>query len=321
MGASIQARLVRRLLRLMTRLPWTAKPRFPPVREMEQGLTEEHERIIEDRRVRMEGLANLDTPHREARFEGVDAGGVPAKWVFGPGASQHRTVIYLHGGGYYAGSLTTHQGLAARISREAAVPLLLVDYRLAPEHPFPAAVQDAVQAYRWLLREGFSPERIAVAGDSAGGGLTVAAMLDLKASGDPLPAAGVCFSPWLDLALTGESVRARASADPILRASDLPFVAKCYLGSANPETPTASPLYGDLAGLPPILIQVGTHEILFDDSRRFAERAAKAGVPVQLEIWDGMFHVWQAYARILPEARRAIAQVGRFLRSTWETPG
>jgi len=316
--ASIRARLVRRLLLLIARLPGTAKPRFPLVREMAQGLTDEHERIIEDRRARMEGLARLDPPHREARFERVDAGGVRAEWVSGPGTSRDR-VVYLHGGGYYAGSLTTHQGLAARISREAAVPVLLVDYRLAPEHPFPAAVQDATRAYRWLLRQGFSPERIAVAGDSAGGGLAVAAMLDLKASGEPLPAAGVCLSPWLDLALTGESIQAKASVDPILRASDLPFVAKCYLGSADPETPTASPLYGDLAGLPPILIQVGTHEILLDDSRRFAERAAQAGVPVQLEIWDGMFHVWQAYARILSEARRAIARVGEFLRARWET--
>ncbi len=149
----------------------------------------------------------------------------------------------------------------------------------------------------------------------------VAAMLDLKAAGEPLPAAAVCLSPWFDLAGTGESIRTRASLDPSIRSSDLAFVARCYLGPVDPETPTASPLYGDLAGLPPILIQVGTDEILLDDSRRFAQKATEAGVPVQLEIWDDMFHVWHAYARFIPEARSAIEKIGEFLRSTWGRAG
>jgi acetyl esterase/lipase len=201
---------------------------------------------------------------------------------------------------------------------EAGAPLLLVDYRLAPEHPFPAALEDATRSYRWLLRRGSSPERIAVAGDSAGGGLTVAAMLEWKASGQPVPAAGVCLSPWFDLAMTGESIRTKASVDPTLRPSDMSFVAWCYLRSADPKTPTASPLYGDLTGLPPILIQVGTNEILLDDSRRFADRAGQMGVSVQLEIWDEMFHVWHAYFQFVPEARKAIAAIGEFLRSHWK---
>jgi acetyl esterase/lipase len=252
-------------------------------------------------------------------FQRVDADGVRAEWVQGGSAKDNRAVLYYHGGGYYGGSVSTHRGFAARISLAADARLLLVDYRLAPENPFPAAVEDATHAYRWALRQGLSPDRLAMAGDSAGGGLAVAAMLELKASGDPLPAAGVCLSPWFDLALTGQSIQAKASVDPTLRASDLPFVAQSYLGSADPRTPTASPLYGDLTGLPRILIQVGTDEILLDDSRRFADRAGKMGVSVKLEIWEGMFHVWQAYAGLFPEARLAINEIGEFLRSSWKS--
>jgi monoterpene epsilon-lactone hydrolase len=317
--ASIRARLMWRLIELSARLPWTAKPPFPSVEEVAQGLTEEHKEIIEARRARMERMARRAAPPREARFRRVDADGVPVTWVSGPGAKQDRAILYLHGGGYYAGSLTTHQALTSKISMEAGAPLLLVDYRLAPEHPFPAAVEDATCAYRWLLRRGLSPERIAVAGDSAGGGLTVAAMLELKASGEPLPAAGVCLSPWFDLAMTGESIRTKASVDRTLRPSDMPFVAWCYLQSADPKAPTASPLYGDLTGLPPILIQVGTDEILLDDSRRFAEKANQMGVSVRLDIWDEMIHVWHAYSRFIPEARNAIAAIGEFLRLHWKS--
>ncbi len=315
--ASIRARLMWRLLELSARLPGTAKPPFPSVEEVAQGLTEEHKEIIAARRARMERMARRAGPPKEARFEPVDAGGVPAAWVSTPEAKQDQAILYLHGGGYYAGSLTTHQALAANISLEADARVLLVDYRLAPEHPFPAAVEDATQAYRWLLRRGLPPERMAVAGDSAGGGLAVAAMLEWKASGEPLPAAGVCLSPWFDLALTGESIETKASVDPILRPSDMPFVAWCYLRSADPKTPTASPLYGDLTGLPPILVQVGTDEILLDDSRRFAERGRRMGVSVRLDIWDEMIHVWHAYSRFVPEARKAIAAIGAFLKATW----
>jgi acetyl esterase/lipase len=267
----------------------------------------------------MERLARRNPPPHGTETQGADADGVRAEWVQGPGVAANRTVIYFHGGGYYGGSLSTHRGLAARLSLTADAPLLLVDYRLAPENPFPAAVEDATRAYRWALRRGLPPDRLALAGDSAGGGLAVAALLELKASGDPFPAAAVCLSPWFDLALTGESIVTKASVDPILRVSDLPFVAQCYLGSTDPRTPTASPLYGDLTGLPPILIQVGTDEILLDDSRRFADRAGPLGVAVQLEIWEGMFHVWQAYAGIFPEAGKAIEKIGEFLRANWKS--
>lgn len=319
--ASLRARLARTFLVWSARFPWTAKPRFPSIEEAAKGSPADYQHIFVERRARMERLARRNPPPRGTEFQGLDADGVCAEWVKGRGARDNRAVLYFHGGGYYGGSLSTHRGLAARLSLEADARLLLVDYRLAPEHPFPAAVEDATRAYRWALRQDISPERLAVAGDSAGGGLAVAAMLELKASGDPLPAAGVCLSPWLDLALTGESIESKASADPILRVSDLPFVAQCYLGSADPRTPTASPLYGDLTGLPPILIQVGTDEILLDDSRRFAERAGQMGVSVQLEIWEEMFHVWQAYARIFPEGRKAIEKIGEFLRSSWDASG
>jgi acetyl esterase/lipase len=266
----------------------------------------------------MERMARRSRPLPDTRFERVDSDGVPAAWVSSPAAAPDRVILYLHGGGYYGGSLTTHQGLASRLSKGAGAPVLLADYRLAPEHPFPAAVEDATKSYRWLLHRGFSPERIAVAGDSAGGGLAVAAMLELKASGEALPAAAVCLSPWFDLAMTGESIETKASVDRILRPSDMPFVVWCYLRSVDPRTPTASPLYGDLSGLPPLLIQVGTDEILLDDSRHFAERARQATVSVRLDIWEGMIHVWHAYARFVPEAREAIAQIGEFLRSQWK---
>ncbi len=319
--ASLRFQMLKRSLAFTARLPGMSKPPFPSADELSGGLSDEHRRIIEERRARMERMARLSPPPEGTQIERVDAGGVPSAWITHPDVRQDRALVYLHGGGYYAGSLKTHQGLAARIALAAGARVLLVDYRLAPEYPFPAAVEDATRAFRWLLRQGFAPERVAVAGDSAGGGLAVAAMLALKADGEPLPAAAACLSPWFDLAGTGESIRTRASLDPAIRSSDLAFVARCYLGRADPETPTASPLYGDLAALPPILIQVGTDEILLDDSRRFARKAEQAGVPVQLEIWDDMFHVWHAYARFIPEARRAIEKIGRFLRSTWDRRG
>jgi epsilon-lactone hydrolase len=314
---SLRARMTRALLSSSAKIPWTAKPRFPSIEEASAWSPGDIRQVIEQRRARMERLARRNPPLEGTGFQAADADGVRAEWVAAPGVSQSQAVLYFHGGGYYGGSVTTHRSLAAHISREADARVLLADYRLAPENPFPAAVEDARRAYCWLLRQGLSPERLALAGDSAGGGLAVAAMLALKASGDTLPCAGVCLSPWLDLALTGQSLETKAPLDPILRASDLPFVARMYLGSADPTTPTASPLYGDLADLPPIFIQVGADEILIDDALRFAERARRRGVSVHLEIWDGMFHVWQAYTRLVPEARRAIARIGEFLRTTW----
>jgi monoterpene epsilon-lactone hydrolase len=220
----------------------------------------------------------------------------------------------LHGGGYTIGSVKTHRELISRVSRAADARVLAIDYRLAPEHPFPAAVEDATAAYRWLLEGGVDPTRIVIAGDSAGGGLTLAALVALRDAGNPLPAAGVCLSPWVDLEGVGESMTTRAEADPIVQREGLLEDAKAYLGDADPRTPLAAPLYADLTGLPSLLIQVGTAETLLDDSTRLAERARSAGVDVVLEPWEDMIHVWHFFASMLPEGQQAVDRVGEFIR-------
>jgi acetyl esterase/lipase len=215
--------------------------------------------------------------------------------------------------GYVIGSINTHRDLASRLSLAAAARVLLIDYRLAPEHPFPAAVDDATAAYRWLLSSGADPSHMVIAGDSAGGGLTVATLVALRDAGTPLPAAGVCLSPWVDLECSGESMTTKAAADPMVRRDGLMKMAEWYLAGQPPRTPLAAPLYADLSGLPPLLIQVGTAEVLLDDSTRLAERARKAGVTVTLEPWEDMIHVWQAFAALLPEGRQAIDRIGEFI--------
>ena len=215
---------------------------------------------------------------QDVGYEPVDAVGVSAEWTRAPNAAADRVVLYLHGGGYVMGSVETHRLLVADLSRAAAVRILSLDYRLGPEHPHPAAVDDAVCAYRFLLGQGVAADRIAIAGDSAGGGLTVAALLALSEAGDPLPAAGICISPWLDLTLSGASMDTKADVDPMVSRDVLQQMADAYLAGAEPTAPTASPLFGDLTGLPPLLIQVGTAETLLDDSRRLAERAKSVDV-------------------------------------------
>jgi acetyl esterase/lipase len=196
--------------------------------------------------------------------------------------------------------------------------VLLIDYRLAPEHPHPAAVEDSTRAYRWLLETGSNPKRMAIAGDSAGGGLTVATLVALRDAGVPLPAAAVCLSPWVDLEGIGESMTTKAAVDPMVQREPLLRMASMYLAGQDPRTPLAAPLYADLRGLPPLLIQVGTAETLLDDSVRLAERARAAGVQVTLEPWEDMIHVWQAFAAMLPEGQQAIERIGEFLRQHWQ---
>ena len=225
-------------------------------------------------------------------------------------------VLYLHGGGYVMGSLATHRNLAARVSRATAGRALLLDYRLAPEHPFPAALEDAVAGYRWLLSEGHDPGRLALAGDSAGGGLVLATLVLLRTSGDSLPAAAVCLSPWTDLALTSESMETRADSDPAVDRVTLQHWAEHYLGGSDPLHPLASPLYADLAGLPPLLLLVGTAEVLLDDAARVARKAVVAGVEVVHEQWPELGHVFAAYANT-PEAAEAVALIGGFLDEHW----
>jgi len=228
-----------------------------------------------------------------------------------PEARNDRGVLYLHGGGYVLGSLDTHAELMARIAASCRAPVLGVDYRLAPESPFPAAVDDAVTSYERLIDQGIKPESIVLAGDSAGGGLALACMLALKAADKPLPAGAMLLSPWSDLTATGESIKTRAKVDPMISPELLQPMADTYIGGADAANPLISPLFGELAGLPPLLIQVGDYEILLDDSTRLAAAAKTAGVSVELEIFDGGFHVFQNQPH-LPESAQALASMGKF---------
>lgn len=245
----------------------------------------------------------------------VRAGSRPAEWLVPAGADEGRVVLYFHGGAYVLGSPQSHRHLAAALGESAAAAVLVPDYRLAPEHPFPAAVDDALAAYHWLLGVGVAPVRVAVAGDSAGGGLALALLLRLREAGEPLPAAGVLVSPWADLTCASGSHTHRAAADPVLRSEELRRMAELYLGGADAHAPLASPVFADLQGLPPLLVQVGSDEVLFDDARRVAQRATAAGVDVRFEEWPEMIHVWHWYFPLLEEGRAALAAAGRFLRT------
>ena len=270
---------------------------------------------VEQTRAGFEQMASLFPLPADVKVEPIDAGGVKSEWITTPGVDNGRAVLYLHGGGYVIGSPNTHRELASRISRAAKARVLLIDYRLAPEHPFPAAVEDSVAAYRWMLKSGLKPERIAVAGDSAGGGLTVATLVAIKDAKLPMPAAGVPMSPWVDLEGIGDSMKTKAAIDPMVQKEGLLQMAKAYLNGQDARTPLAAPLYADLSGLPPLLIQVGTAETLMDDSTRLAERAKKAGVKVTLEPWENMIHVFQVFAGMLDEGQQAIDKAGDFIRA------
>lgn len=258
----------------------------------------------------------------DTRTEPALAFGVDAKWIDAPGVSRRRVLVYFHGGGFRIGSVRSHHDLMARLSAAADCRVLGVNYRLAPEHRFPAPIDDALAAYRWLLAEGIAPPQIALAGDSAGGGLVLSTVLSQRAQALPLPSALALLSPWTDLAASGDSYRSRAALDPIHQRDTILAVARSYLGEGvDAREPLASPLYADPSGFPPTLIQVGDLETVLDDSRNFAERARAAGVDVRLEVWDRMIHVFQQFASELPEARSAIASIGRFLREHWQDAG
>jgi phosphinothricin tripeptide acetyl hydrolase len=252
--------------------------------------------------------------------EVMDVGvrGVPAQWLRPRGAGPV-TVLYLHGGGYVIGSSRSHRHLAAAIARAAGGAALVPDYRRAPEHRFPAAVEDAVAVYRGLLDDhGAAPGAVAIAGDSAGGGLTVATLLALREAGVPLPAAAVLISPWTDLTCSQPSHATRAAVDPIVDASLLARMAAAYLGPADARAPLASPLHGDLRGLPPLLVQVGSDEVLLDDATLLVARARAAGVEATLEVWDRMVHVWHWFLPMLDEAPAAVGRIGAFVRQRTE---
>jgi monoterpene epsilon-lactone hydrolase len=246
--------------------------------------------------------------------EPVAAGGVDGEWISPANAPDDKAILYFHGGGFRIGSIASHRDLIAQIARASCCRVLAINYRLAPEHRFPAARDDALAAYDWMLQQELKPANIAFAGDSAGGNLALAAMLALRERGRPLPAAAALMSPWTDLAATGASYVSRAEADPIHQRPMILALAKNYLGGqGDPCDPLVSPLYADLQNLPPLLIQVGDRETVLEDSVMLADKARAAGVAVDLQVWDGMIHVFQMFGAELPEAHRAIADIARFL--------
>jgi monoterpene epsilon-lactone hydrolase len=277
-----------------------ARPRATEIAQM---------RLDADARGRAVGLA------ADVTVQPVDANGVHAEWTSTPDADPSKAILYLHGGGYVICSLDSHRHLAAETGRASGARTLAIDYRLAPEHPFPAPIEDTVAAYRYLLASGLKPNGIALAGDSAGGGLVVGALLAIREAGLPLPACGWCISPWVDMEALGESFTDRAAADPTVQKATIQMMAQLYLGGADPRHPHAAPLYGDLRGLPPLLIQVGAAETLLDDSVALARKAGAADVIVDLQIWPEMIHIWHIYFPMLAAARRAIAAGGYFVRN------
>jgi len=245
----------------------------------------------------------------------VTAGGVPAHWLAAPGTDPGRVLLFLHGGGFVFGSLRSDGELAARLGRAGGMRVLLPEYRLAPEHPFPAAIDDVLAAWRWLRADqGLSARSLAVAGDSAGGGLAVALLVAARDAGEALPAAAVLMSPTVDLTSSGASMTERVDQDPFSTPAMLRQFASDYLAGADPKTPLASPLFAPLAGLPPLLIQVGTADLLLSDSERLAAAASQAGVDVTLEVGEGLPHVYPILLGT-PEAAEATEQTGKFLRA------
>jgi acetyl esterase/lipase len=293
---SLQAELVRAGLR------WVIK------RRIDRDLSLEQHRQFAAAMKRL-----VPAPPATTRTFAVDADGISADLISVPASEEDRHILFLHGGAFVVGSPRHYRHVTWRIASAARARVLALDYRLAPEHPFPAALEDAVTAYHWLLAEGADPQRVAVMGDSAGGGLVFSLLLRLRDEGSPLPAAAAALSPWTDLALTGASLMLNAASDPMISPDGPPLFVGDYLGGADPRAPYVSPLYGDPAGLPPTIIQVGSDEVLRDDAVRMAHRMRAAGCHVELEIWRRMPHVWHTFVPLIPEARRAIERIGTFL--------
>jgi epsilon-lactone hydrolase len=250
---------------------------------------------------------------RTCEITPVDAGGVPAEWFTLAEPDSGRRILFLHGGGYVLFSTTLYRDLIYRIARASNARVLAINYRLAPEHPYPAAVDDAMAAYRWLLKTGVKPSRVAVMGDSAGGGLSLVLLMKLRDKKLPLPACAVCMSPWTDLTLSNPTHRDNRKKDPMMQKTFLRDCAAHYVQKSTPSDPGISPQFGSFSKIPPLLIQAGTEEVLLDDSRVCAEKAATAGTNVELQVWPGMIHDFQMWARVLPDSRKAIRDIGRFV--------
>ena len=271
---------------------------------------------LSELRLKFEKDTRYVSQPKDVRVTQLRVEGVPAEWLEPTEATPNKVLLYLHGGGYVMGSCAIYRGFASRLAKSCGLRTLLLDYRLAPEHPFPAALDDSLAAYEWLLEQGVSPKNIVVAGDSAGGGLTLATLISLRDNNKPLPAMAFCISPWTDLALTGDSINTCAEIDPYVSHYLLGLGAH-YIGDNDPRLPLISPLYADLQGLPTLLIHVGSDEIMLDDATRFAEAASVAGVNVTLKIWERMWHVFHFLAPRVPEASRAIEEIGQFVTAHW----
>ncbi len=295
-----------------------ASPQAEALKEMLRSLAEsfsgEQDLTVEVQREASEDFAMMTAEPDDVTAAPVDAGGVPALWIEPDGAAADRVLLYVHGGGYVVGSVESHRKLVGHLAKAVGCRALSLDYRLAPEHPHPAAVEDSTAGYQWLLAQGIEPAHVAISGDSAGGGLTVSTLVALRDAGTPLPAAGVPLSPWVDMEGTGESMTTRADVDLIVQAEGLKMMADHFLAGHDARDPLAAPLYADLSGLPPLYIQVGDEETLLDDSLRLAGNAEAAGVEVRVDVFPEMQHVFQMSAGNTPEADDAVARIGDWLR-------
>jgi monoterpene epsilon-lactone hydrolase len=274
---------------------------------------------VEEHRKGLEAMTiGVNLPD-DVESEHVDIDGLSGKIFVTPHSRDDRIILFLHGGAYIAGSIETSKYHSVLIARLSKAQLLNINYRLAPEHPFPAALEDAVKAYKWLIEEkNFAPKKIVIVGVSAGGGLTIATLLKLKESKLEFPLAAVCISPWTDLTFTGETYNERAKIDPFTSPYDLEFSANLYAGENDPKDPYISPIYANLQGLPPLFVIAGTAEILFDDSNRLAEKAKFAGVDVILDIWEDMIHAFPVFASVAPESKSAIEKISVFITEKFE---
>ena len=266
----------------------------------------------------MEKMAKYSKLPPNTQCQQISLDGMVAEWIYPDTCRKDSAILFLHGGGYNLCSINTHRELAAHIAKESGAKVLLIDYRLAPEHPFPGALEDAISAYRWLLDNGFTGKQIAMAGDSAGGGLALATTISLRDAGDPLPSSIACVAPWTDLCMTGDSIKSKSDVDPLVKTESAKVWAKNYLGNNDPRNPLISPLYADLKGLPNLLIHVGTDDMLLDDSRRIAQKAHDAGVKVTLTIYDKLWHVFHLNVKAMPEAKKAVAEFGSFIGNHFE---
>jgi epsilon-lactone hydrolase len=267
-----------------------------------------------ERRQRLDDLGRALGIPADAQFESVDVKGVPAEWSTTPEADAARAILYLHGGGYMAGSIVSHRYVAVEIGRAARARTLALDYRLAPEHAYPAQLEDALAGYQYLRERGFAAEAIAVGGDSAGANLALALLIALRARGLPLPCCGWLISPWTDLTASGATMQSKADVDPMIQKPYLLELAQAFAGGKDPSDPLISPQFADLAGLPPLLVQVGSEETLLDDAVVLAGRAGAAGVAVTLEVWPEMIHAFPMLFPRVAASRRATFGAGEFMR-------